>query len=104
VCISNARSASIESQSDSEKFRENKGNLDQVQGVHNVKEVTKHRRTRNRGTPGGREEFIFKKSFDLSYRNPENARCVWEIKILLRTKLRRDNTFTSVDEIQESDS
>ena len=32
----NARSVSTESQSDSEKFRENKGNLDYVQGVHKV--------------------------------------------------------------------
>jgi hypothetical protein len=92
VCISNARSASTESQSDSEKFRENKRNLDQVQGVHNVKERPSFEEP-NRGTPGGREEFISKKSFDLSYRNPENARCAWEIEILLRTKLRRDNTF-----------
>jgi hypothetical protein len=37
VCISNARSASTESQSDSEKFREKKGNLGRVQGVHNIK-------------------------------------------------------------------
>jgi hypothetical protein len=29
---------SIESQIDSEEFRENKGNLDQVQGVHSVEE------------------------------------------------------------------
>jgi hypothetical protein len=38
VCISYARSASKESRIDSEDFREEKGNLDQVQGVHNVKE------------------------------------------------------------------
>jgi hypothetical protein len=37
VCIPSARSASVESQIDSEEFRENKGNLDQVQGVHSVK-------------------------------------------------------------------
>jgi hypothetical protein len=36
VCILNARSVSIESQSDSKKFRENKGNLDQVQYVHSI--------------------------------------------------------------------
>jgi hypothetical protein len=27
-------------------------------------------KNQNRGMPGGREEFLFKKSFDLSYRNP----------------------------------
>jgi hypothetical protein len=36
VCISNARSASTESQSDSKKFIDKKGNLDQVEGVHNI--------------------------------------------------------------------
>jgi hypothetical protein len=58
--------------------------------------MTKHRRTRTRVTLGGREEFIFKKSFDLSYRNPENARCAWELETLLRTKLKRDITFHKV--------
>jgi hypothetical protein len=38
VCMSNARSASIESHIDLKEFRENKGKLDQVQGVHSVKE------------------------------------------------------------------
>jgi hypothetical protein len=38
VCISNARSVSIESQIDSEEFREKKGKLEKVQGVHSIKE------------------------------------------------------------------
>jgi hypothetical protein len=45
---------------------------------------------------GGQEEFIFNKSFDLSYRNPENARCAWELETLLRTKLKMDITFHKV--------
>jgi hypothetical protein len=39
------------------------------------------------------EEFIFKKSFELSYRNPRNARSAWEIKIFKEIKLRRDSAF-----------
>jgi hypothetical protein len=52
--------------------------------------------------PGGREEFVFKKSFDLSYRNPENASGAWGIKILLRMKLRRDITFHKVSDTTDS--
>jgi hypothetical protein len=39
-------------------------------------------KNQNRGIPGGREEFCFKKSFDLSYRNPKNARSGWEVRII----------------------
>jgi hypothetical protein len=51
VSISYARSASTESRIDSEEFRENIGNLDQVKGVHNVKKrpsvkESEHRNTR----------------------------------------------------------
>jgi hypothetical protein len=47
---------------------------------------------RARRTPGGREEFLFKKSFGSEFDEiPENARCVWEIEIFEEIKLRRDN-------------
>jgi hypothetical protein len=48
------------------------------------------------------EEFLLKKSFDLSLSDPRNARSVWETKILKGTKLRRDSTFRRKDEIQET--
>jgi hypothetical protein len=51
VSISYGRSASTKSRIDSEEFRENIGNLDQVKGVHNVKKrpsvkESEHRNTR----------------------------------------------------------
>jgi len=42
---------------------------------------------------GVREELFFEKSFEQSYRNPRNARSVWEIKIFKEIKIKRDSTF-----------
>jgi hypothetical protein len=52
----------------------------------------------------GENNLFPNKSFNTSYQNPKDTRCVWGIKILLRKNFRRDSTFSSVDEIEESES
>jgi hypothetical protein len=104
VCISNARSASTESQIDSEKFRENKGNSDQVQGVHNIKKPTSFEEPAQR-MPGGREEFFSRKSFELSYSKSRECKvCMGDRNPFKDRSSEEITLFTSVDEIPESDS
>jgi hypothetical protein len=55
------RSASTESWIDSEKFRENQRNSDQVQGVHNVKKPTSFEGPSAEECQVGEKHFIFKK-------------------------------------------
>jgi hypothetical protein len=92
VCISNARSASIESQIDSEEFRENKGNLDQVQGVHSVKKRPSVEEPEQRNARWARRIYFQEiLRFELS-KSRERKECVGS-QNPLRIKLRRDNTF-----------
>jgi hypothetical protein len=67
VCISNARSASIESRIDLEKFRENQINSDQVQGVHSVKKTTSFEEPTQKNARWVRIILFERKSFELSY-------------------------------------
>jgi hypothetical protein len=48
------------------------------------------------------EEFLCKKSFDLSYQNPLDARSAWEIKVCTRQSSEGITLQISVSEIQES--
>jgi hypothetical protein len=73
--------------------------------VHNVNNLISFEEPEPKKDRWARSILFSRKSFELSYsKSQERKVCVGDRKMLQGTKLRRDITFTSVDEIQELDS
>jgi hypothetical protein len=95
---------SIESQSGSEKFREDKRNLDQVQGVHNVKERPSFEEPAQRNARWARRiSFQEILRFELS-KSRERKVCMGDRNPFKDRSSEEITLFLSVDEILESDS
>jgi hypothetical protein len=104
VCISNTRSASIESRIDSEKFRENQRNSYQVQGVHSVKKPTSFKEPAQKNARWARSILFSRKSFELSYSKSRECKvCMGDRNPFKDRSSEEITLFTSVDEIPEMD-
>jgi hypothetical protein len=102
VCILNARSVSTESRIGSEKFKENQGNSDQVQGVHNVKNPTSFEEPMQRNARWARRILFSRKSFELSYSKSQECKvCVGDRNPLKGRSSEDITLFMSVDKIPE---